>query len=97
MHCFGVMIQVREGSEEAAADHLRQLAAATRREPGNLLYLAHQLTDDPRRFFIYEQYRTAADHAAHRATAHYHRHATLGILQHAESRTAVPYRLIESG
>ncbi len=95
MHCFGVVVRVRPGTEDEAAEHLRQLAAATRREPGNLLYLAHQVAGDPGRFFIYEQYRSTDDHAAHRATEHYRRHAAEGLLRLAESRTAIPYLLLE--
>jgi quinol monooxygenase YgiN len=95
VHCFGVIVRVRPGGEEEAAEHLRQLAAATRCEPGNLLYLVHRLTDDPHQFFIYEQYRSTEDHAAHRATEHYRRHAAEGLLRLAESRTAILYELLE--
>jgi quinol monooxygenase YgiN len=95
VHCFGVIVKVRAGSEEEAAAHLRQLTTATRREPGNLVYLVHRLADDPRQFFIYEQYRSIEDHAAHRATEHYRRHAAEGLLRLAESRTAIPYQLLE--
>jgi quinol monooxygenase YgiN len=95
MHCFGVHIRVREGTEDEAAAHLRHLVAATRQEPGNLAYFAHQLVDDPRQFYIYEQYGSLADHAAHRATDHYRRHAAEGLLLLAESRTAPLYTLLE--
>jgi quinol monooxygenase YgiN len=95
MHCFGVLIQVRAGHEEEAAEHLRQLARATRREPGNILYLAHQLAADSRQLFIYERYVDAAAHAAHRETDHYRRHATEGLLRLAESRTAIPYVVLD--
>ncbi len=95
MHCFGVTIRVRPGTEDQAAEYLRQLAAATRREPGNLLYLAHQLAEDPCQIFIYEQYRSVADHQAHRDTDHYRRFAAEGLLRLAESRTATVYTLLE--
>ncbi|MBV8199181.1 MAG: antibiotic biosynthesis monooxygenase [Acidobacteria bacterium] len=94
MHCLGVTIRVRGGCEAAAADHLRALAFETRKEPGNVLYLVHRAASDPRQFFIYEQYRTPADHAAHRATAHYRRHAAEGLLPLAEDRTATVYELL---
>jgi quinol monooxygenase YgiN len=94
MHCLGVTIRVRDGCEAEAADHLRRLAEETRKEPGNLLYLVHGAAGDARQFFIYEQYRTAADHAAHRATNHYRRHAAEGLLPLAESRAATVYELL---
>ena len=94
MHCLGVMIRVRDGCEAATADHLRQLAEATRREPGCVLYLVHRDAGDARRFFIYEQYRTADDHAAHRASDHYRRHAAAGFVPFEESRTVTVYELL---
>jgi quinol monooxygenase YgiN len=94
MHCLGVMIRVRDGCEAAAADHLRRLAEETRKEAGNVLYLIHSAAGDPCQFFIYEQYRTAADHAAHRASGHYRRHAAEGLLPLAESRAATVYELL---
>jgi quinol monooxygenase YgiN len=94
MHCLVVAIQVRAGCEEEAADCLRRLAEATRREPGNLLYLIHRAVDDPGQIFIYEQYHTAADHAAHRATEHFRRYATDGLMRLAESRTATVYEVL---
>jgi quinol monooxygenase YgiN len=94
MHCLTVTLRVRDGCEAEAADHLRRLAEETRREPGSVLYLIHRAAADPRQFFIYEQYRTAADHAAHRDTSHYRRHAAEGFLPLAESRTGTIYELL---
>jgi quinol monooxygenase YgiN len=94
MHCLAVVVRVRAGCEEEAADHVRRLAEATRGEPGNLLYLVHRAAGDPGLIFIYEQYRSAADHAAHRATDHFRRHATEGLLPLAESRAATVYELL---
>ena len=38
----------------------------SRKEPGCLLYIGHQSTEDPRKFLFYEQYKDAAALDAHR-------------------------------
>ena len=49
-----------EGHENEVAVIFSKLQAASRQEPGCLMYVVHRHTEDPRRFFIYEQYRDAA-------------------------------------
>jgi autoinducer 2-degrading protein len=44
---------------------------ASVREPGNLRFDVLQSPEDPTRFVLYEAYRSAADAAAHKQTAHY--------------------------
>lgn len=58
--------------------HIDDFIAATRanheasiRESGNLRFDVLQSGDDPGRFVFYEAYRSAADAAAHKETAHY--------------------------
>jgi autoinducer 2-degrading protein len=94
MYCLAITCRVIPGHEEEAAEHLRQLAVATRQEPGNVLYLAHRSPDDPQRFFLYEQFHTQADHAAHRATDSFQRHAVNGLFRLLESRDAAAYTLL---
>jgi quinol monooxygenase YgiN len=36
---------------------VRDLTARVRAEPGNLAFAPHTLKDDPRRWFVYEEYR----------------------------------------
>ena len=95
MHCFTVSYKVREGHEEEAVECLRQLTAATRREAGCVLYLAHQAAEDARQFLIYEQYRGTADLEAHRGTEHYRRWAVEGLFRIAESRSSTVYVVLE--
>jgi quinol monooxygenase YgiN len=45
------------GSEERVAELVRALTEQVRAEPGNLIFNAHTLVDDPRRWFVYEEYR----------------------------------------
>jgi len=88
MVCVGVFYTIQVGHEGEAAEDLRQLQAATRKEPGNVMYLIHQATDNPRQFLIYEQYRSQADLDAHRAKDYFQRYSVNGLQKIAESRVA---------
>ncbi len=85
--CVAVLYTVQAGREEEAADDLHHLAALTRQEPGNLLYVVHRSLADSRQFLIYEQYRSPADLEAHRATPYFQRYSVEGLQKIAESRT----------
>src|ERR1700758_715789 len=54
------------GLENEVAVIFDKLQTASRQEPGCLMYNVHRHVDDPRRFFIYEQYRDAAALESHR-------------------------------
>jgi len=88
MVCVGVIYTIQAGHEAGAVEDLRQLQAATRKEPGNVMYLIHQATDNPRQFLIYEQYRSQADLDAHRAKDYFQRYSVNGLQKIAESRVA---------
>jgi quinol monooxygenase YgiN len=45
------------GAESRVAELVRELAVRVRAEPGNLVFNPHTLTDEPRRWFVYEVYR----------------------------------------
>ena len=48
-----------------------KLSAESREEPGCLMYQVHKHKTDPRRFFVYEQYKDDAALEAHRTSAHF--------------------------
>jgi len=75
-------------TEERAeiAETLRQLAEASRKEPGCLSYIPHQVESDPDTVVIYEQYRDHEALAAHRATAHFQKLAVGGLYQRMRER-----------
>ena len=54
------MVKAKAGQEEAVKKVLEALVEPTRKEPGCLMYIVHRHRDDPRNFFIYEQYRDQA-------------------------------------
>jgi len=46
----------RPGEEERVAEALRKMVPLTQAEPGCVNYRAHRSLDDPRRFFLFEEY-----------------------------------------
>jgi quinol monooxygenase YgiN len=78
--------RARAGEEETIARILEQLTPLSRQEPGCLFYQAHRATDDPRLFFLYEQYVDAAAYEAHMATPHFEQYVKGEALPRLESR-----------
>jgi len=71
MHVTLVHVQVRPDRIDDFIEATRANHEASIREPGNLRFDVLQATEDPARFILYEAYRSAADAAAHKETAHY--------------------------
>ncbi|MEN3279231.1 MAG: hypothetical protein V7607_371 [Solirubrobacteraceae bacterium] len=61
----------REGEQDRAAEIVRELAAASSAEPGNVHYIPHRDPEDPRVFLLYEQYRDKAAFEEHGQTEHF--------------------------
>jgi quinol monooxygenase YgiN len=66
---------------------LRNLAEASRREPGCVTWVPHQLQEDPNIVVIYEQYRDDEALAAHRDSAHFKKYAVGGLYQRMKERS----------
>ncbi len=66
---------------------LRELATASRQEPGCVSYVPHFLESDADTVLIYEQYRDQAAAQAHRETEHFKRHAVGGLYQLMRERS----------
>jgi quinol monooxygenase YgiN len=86
MICLAVTYTFKSGDEAQAAEHLRKLTEGAHEEPGNLMFIVHRVQDDPRTFFIYEQYADKAALDAHWASPHFAEHGINGIRKLAESR-----------
>jgi quinol monooxygenase YgiN len=63
----------KEGEEGRLAEIIEEMTGPSREEPGNLYYQAHVSPDNPRLFFLYEQYADEAGYEAHMATEHFTR------------------------
>ena len=95
MICLAVTFLIKPGREVEAIGLFAQLTEATRKEPGCRMYLAHRSLDDPRKFFLYEQYDDRAALDAHRASDHFARLATGALFPIVESRTPELYDPME--
>ena len=87
MVSFTVRLKFHAEERADIAETLRQLAEASRKEPGCISYVPHQVEDDPDTIVIYEQYKDAKALAAHRATPHFQKLAVGGIYQRMLDRT----------
>jgi quinol monooxygenase YgiN len=81
MISFTVRMTFRTDDREQIATILRELAAASRQEPGCVSYIPHRVESDPDTIVIYEQYRDQAALDAHRASPHFAMYAIGGLYQ----------------
>lgn len=94
MISFTVRMKFKAEDREQIQDALRELTAASRREPGCVTYIPHVLEDDADTVFIYEQYRDQAARDTHAASAHFQRYVVGCLYQrmlerHTEILTAL--------
>ena len=71
MVVLAVTWMAKVGRENEVAGIFSKLTEASRREPGCSMYIVHRHKTEPRRFFIYEQYKDDAALEAHRAAPHF--------------------------
>jgi quinol monooxygenase YgiN len=79
MVSFTVRMTFAPEDRDDIAEALRQLAGASRQEPGCVSYVPHQVEGDPDTVLLYEQYVDSKAQAAHRETPHFKQYA-VGVL-----------------
>jgi len=75
MVVLAVTWMARTGRESEVAAVFEKLTTESRKEPGCVIYQVHKHKTEPRRFFIYEQYKDDAALEAHRTTQHFLQYA----------------------
>lgn len=93
MVVLAVTWMANPGNESEVADIFHKLQEASRQEPGCLMYVVHRQKTNPRRFFIYEQYRDDASLEAHRQSAHFQEFAVRalnGVAKRVEGELYLP-------
>src|SRR3954452_18323754 len=65
--------RAKEGKEERLLEVIRELTPTSRAEPGNLFYQAQRSSEDPRLFYLYEQYADEAGYQVHQDSEHFTR------------------------
>src|SRR5580700_2404272 len=75
MVVLAVTWMAKAGHDGDVTPIFAKLTEESRKEPGCLMYQVHRHKTEPRRFFIYEQYKDDAALEAHRASPHFLQHA----------------------
>ena len=65
--------RAKAGKEDRLLEVIREITPPSRAEPGNVFYQAQRSVDDPRLFYLYEQYVDEAGYQAHQDTEHFTR------------------------
>jgi quinol monooxygenase YgiN len=71
MVVLAVTWMAKLGHESDVATLFTKLTEDSRKEPGCVMFQVHRHKTEPRRFFIYEQYKDDAALEAHRAAPHF--------------------------
>ena len=74
----------KAGHEAEVATVFSKLTEESRKEPGCAMYQVHRHKTEPRRFFIYEQYKDDAALEAHRTAPHFLQYARKELPKVAE-------------
>jgi quinol monooxygenase YgiN len=64
------VLDAKPGLADAFRERIVELVRQVRREPGCLIFTAHEARDTPGRFYLYEIYTDAAAFDAHLKTGH---------------------------
>lgn len=86
---------VKPGTEEKCKEYIRILQELSRREPGCLMYVGHQSTENSRKFLFYEQYQDQAALDAHRTAPYFKQYVLGGLDPIMEKRTRDLYVTVE--
>ena len=94
-YVLAVRMTAKAGEEGKIAEPLAKLVAATRQEPGCLMYQAHRDPSDPRVLLFYEQYADESAVEAHRESEHFKQYALGELFPLMESRDRQVYETID--
>ena len=81
----------KEGEEEKIREILEMTVPLSRSEPGCLMFQAHRSPDDPRVFFLYEQYVDETGYQAHMESEHFTEYIRGQAIPRLESRERAFY------
>jgi len=65
--------RAKEGKADRLEAVIGELMEPSRAEPGNVFYQAQRSVDDPRLFYLYEQYVDESGYQAHQDSEHFTR------------------------
>jgi quinol monooxygenase YgiN len=94
-YCLAVKWTIKEGELDAVLEALRPLTAASREEPGCLLYQAHRDPENDNVIFLYEQYEDEAAYQAHAESEHFKTYGLGEIFPRRETAERAAYLTFE--
>jgi quinol monooxygenase YgiN len=87
--------KARQGEEKRVEQTIRTMTPLSRAEEKNLVYQAQVSLEDPRTFFLYEQYVDEAGYEEHKATPHFQENVLGYIVDYLEERQVTTYQTID--
>jgi quinol monooxygenase YgiN len=87
--------RAKEGEEDVVRDVLEIMTPLNRAEDGCLMFIPHQSVEDPRTFFLYEQFVDEEAHRAHTETPYFIEHVLGRAVPRLEKRERVHYTTID--
>ena len=84
----------KAGREAEVVELFAKLTEESRKEPGCAMYQVHRHRTEPRRFFIYEQYKDDAALEAHRNAPHFLQYARKDLPKLADRVEGHLYELL---
>ncbi len=87
--------KAKPGEEGRIMDVIKMMTPLSRAEPKNLFYQAQVSPEDPRTFFLYEQYTDAQGYADHKATQYFQEHVFGYAIEYLEERQVATYETID--
>ena len=85
----------KPGEEENIVEILATMTPLTRAEPGCRMYIAHRSLEDPRIFFLYEQYDDEAAFKAHADADYFKQHVLGDAVPRLEARERAFYEILD--
>lgn len=84
----------KDGEEDKVIELFRLLSEASCKEPGCVMFIVHRGIENPKQFFVYEQYRDHASLDAHRAAPYFKEIARGTLLAHADRKEGLLYTIV---
>lgn len=87
--------RAKEGEESRVERTIREMTPLSRSEAANLFYQAQVSPEDPRTFFLYEQYVDEAGYETHKASDYFQEKVFGHIVNYLEERSVQTYQTID--
>jgi quinol monooxygenase YgiN len=87
--------KAKPGEEDRIVRIIETMTPLSRAEENCLAYQPHRSVDDPKTFFLYEQYTSEAGFHEHVDSAHFQKYVIEGALPYLESRERTIYHTMD--